>query len=73
MINIEENIPIPSQEYLGRGEIYPWSRMKIGDSFLVPVKKEHLVRCAAYNICKRTGKKFTIRKTIDGVRVWRIA
>lgn len=66
MINIEKNIPITADG----NSLYPFQCMDVGDSFFVV--REGRVRQAAHNYGARTGKKFTVRKQENGVRVWRI-
>ena len=67
---IETGIPIPPPQ-TGGGR-YPWRKMKVGDSFLVPGKTQKTWNgvSAAH---KMTGFKFTVRTVEGGVRVWRIA
>jgi hypothetical protein len=66
--------PIPANIGAGRPPKYPWATMKIGDSFLFP---DHLKSQSCYNIAKygglRNGVKFSVRKTDEGYRCWRIA
>ncbi len=57
---------------------YPFNKMEIGDSVLVPGSMDtKKVYSAARNIGQRTGKKFCSRIEIDseglkGLRVWRV-
>jgi hypothetical protein len=78
---IEKNVPIPAST-AGRGPIYPFAAMGVGDSFLVPVAVEAaakrasgLSRAASAHAKKTEGRKYTVRKVKDegGVRVWRTA
>jgi hypothetical protein len=58
---------------------YPWDRMEIGESFLVPCKVADMDRLSSAlgsNMHQRTqryGQKFTKRRVRGGIRVWRIA
>jgi hypothetical protein len=54
---------------------YPWRAMKVNDSFLVrdPSIKSTYISTLAANAGKRLGWKFSVRTTLDGIRVWRIA
>lgn len=53
---------------------YPFAQMEPGDSFLVPQGvSQNRASAAAVNYGKRTGKVFRTKKTVEGVRVWRIA
>lgn len=64
-MKIESNVPLPNK--------FPFSQMKVGDSFLLP---DHIKRTAASVSARRFGDKnqmkFTIRKTEEGFRCWRI-
>jgi len=70
---IEKNIPIP----LHRGK-YPFSKMVVGDSFVLDVGIVLTVRNASYSWVSRfgRGKKFLVKKVIEkGEKVgrcWRI-
>ena len=70
MFDIEKEVPIPA----GSGGLgkYPWRKMEVGDSFLVP--RSQMSR-EGYRPVPPTslGIKVSIRKEGDGVRVWRIA
>ncbi len=71
MFKAEAGIPIP-REYPQTK--YPFRTMNVGESFLVPKEKQNSASIAASLESKRSpGKKFTRRKTDDGVRFWRIA
>lgn len=63
-IKIESGIPIP-------GLLLPKvKQMKIGDSFVLPIKRRTYPGCLAV----RLGIKFTTRKiSKTEIRVWRIA
>jgi hypothetical protein len=64
-IEIESDIPLP--------ELYPFAKMKVGDSFLIPPEKSKgSATVSAYRYGASSGKKFTIRKTDKGYRCWRI-
>ncbi len=66
---IEGNIPCPTQQ-----SKYPFKEMKVGDSFLVPKHFEMRVRTASQYFSKRNAPyKFSVAKTVDGARIWRIA
>lgn len=80
MLKIDKNIAVPSS--LARTSVYPFGSMNIGDSFLLqedvpgrsglPVNEAKL-RGASWRYGDKHGKKFTVRKTPDGIRCWRIA
>lgn len=67
---IEKSVPM-TQQKRPAATIYPWHDMKVDDSFLVPLAKRNAVYVAANDFGKRHGKKFTVRTTDEGVRVWR--
>jgi hypothetical protein len=66
MIKIEKNIPIPDKL------AYPFDALEIGDSFEVQGKTTKQFAGKVYISGKKLGKKFTMRATTAGVRVWRI-
>lgn len=79
---VESGIPIPEASP-GRKSMYPWHKMKVGDSFLVTLgPDQHLkvrtgsLRSAAASAAKKYGHKYTAR-VINGetpsIRVWRVA
>lgn len=71
---IEKNIPLPSRD-TGIGERrrkYPFNEMVSGDSFLVNGARVESIRSAMYAYGKKHGKKFSMRKTDDGYRIWRM-
>jgi len=62
---IEKKIPLPRK--------YPFDEMEVGDSFELPTNwKRTTVAVAALRYGKVTGTKFSIRKTPEGFRCWRI-
>lgn len=64
-IKIEPGIPMPAK--------FPFAEMKVGDSFLVPAKaSKNTVAVYATRHARKTGTKFTVRKTPEGYRCWRI-
>lgn len=86
MFEIEKDVPIPETRQ-GRGSKYPFAEMEVGDSFLVePEEDPNLgvvdeeeyakvrgrVSNVAYKYGKDHDKKFTVRQTDEGVRVWRV-
>jgi len=72
---IESDIPIPPARWGGgrpKTPVYPFSRMEVGDSFLVPVEKTLLVMHAARGRRKRTHEEYATRQVDGGLRIWRI-
>ena len=76
---IEKNVPLPSN--VGRHATYPYADMEVGDSFFVEALENvrsvgGSLRGSAYAYAKRqkeTGKRFSVRQSGDGFRVWRTA
>lgn len=52
--------------------VYPWTEMKVGDSFDVPLQKAESVRSAASARGRDYGEKYITRTVDDIVRVWRV-
>lgn len=81
---IEKNIPIPplivKRPKNGKLGIYPFKKLKSGDSFFVPTRicEQNTFRQTAYqytvryNIRYAANIKFTVRKVDGGCRIWRI-
>ncbi len=73
MYLIEKNIPLKPKAATGRPRIYPFTKMRKGDSFYVNGgKTSSVVSAAACGYAKSQGGKFTVRAEGDGVRCWRI-
>ncbi len=75
MFNIETDVqptlPTPNS-YLGCYASYPFRKLNIGDSFIVPKELAPRVRRAAHCAGKRQNKKFRVQTQPDGcVRCWR--
>lgn len=76
-IRIDKNIPLPPPDHA-----IPWVSLEIGDSFIAPAKSgetpaktRRRVASAASTASRRNrqGRKYAVRMTAEGVRVWRIA
>lgn len=67
-MKIDRGIPIPP----ARRCLYPWREMEVGDSFLMPGAPRQVA-----NQISKAGRyyqrKFSYRKTAEGIRVWRVA
>lgn len=73
MYNIEKNIPFPSNIVIKRREKYPFSQLKLGDSFLVPDGKMSTISVSVAKYNKNMQKRrFRARTVKEGVRVWRV-
>lgn len=70
-INIERGAPLPKPARVGC-EKYPWTRMKVGDSFFTTTRRGSMSG-AIYLAQLKTGFKFSGRSEPGGTRVWRIA
>lgn len=67
-IKIDKDIPLPP-----RGRRLPLDQLDIGDSFLIPAGMSHAyVRQLIQNAQKRLSRNFSLRRTKDGYRCWRI-
>jgi hypothetical protein len=77
---VEHGIPLAKENNRGKPEKYPWSKMKVGDSFFVPAS-DLMDRKKAQNSVSSCGRKarclgrFVTRITESplGVRVWRMS
>lgn len=69
MLEIEKNIPMP--EIPVKRE-FPYQNLEVGDSFFVEGIKNQLMLNRNYLEGKRLGRKFTLRREGNGVRIWRI-
>jgi hypothetical protein len=75
MFALETGVPVPPRATFGqkRGSKYPFADMEVGNSFLVPEGiKSQTIRSAigAFNKTNK-DRKFAVRVTDAGTRVWR--
>jgi hypothetical protein len=68
---VDRNIPIPTEPY--HKNRFPFNNMSVGDSFVVAHQDRHSVSSAAWIYGNKTGRKFTTRKYLGGIRIWRTA
>jgi hypothetical protein len=71
---IEAGVPVPAP--MRHYTQYPFAEMKVGDSFMAPLRLLKSISSASVNWRKRTSckAKFTARKISDKqCRCWRIA
>lgn len=66
-MKLEKDIPFVSKQS------YPFASMEVGDSFLVVPDRLRSTRVLASLFGQGSGRKFTVRKTPEGHRCWRIA
>lgn len=73
-IKIERGVPVPDNagKRGGAGSKYPFSKMKAGDSFTVPVEDREPYKAAAYKYGTYHGQKFCCRTEGNVSRIWRI-
>lgn len=73
LITIDKGVPIPTDTCSVRKK-YPWKKMEVGDSFLLPTADKRSVHSlASQTSLRHSPRKFIARKTKDGYRIWRIA
>ena len=74
-LKIEKNIPIPAPHRgVNRPLKYPWDKLEIGDSVLIPAKNKsdkETIRTAATSYGRKRKMLFVSRTVEGGVRVWR--
>jgi hypothetical protein len=71
---IEKGIPVPRPSGR-RAKAYPFEKMEIGDSFLVPLERDKSpssIHSAISQAKKRLNINLTSARVEGGVRVWRI-
>jgi hypothetical protein len=70
-IKVERNVPMPIKRGYGK---WPFATMKVGDSFAFAGDKLNQVHQAASQYRRRANPswRFTVRKQVDGYRIWRI-
>ena len=69
---IRKGVPIPSSK-TGRNAKYPWHQMEVGDSFVFNGEARERAQTAASQAGRRYNKKFSVRKTEEGIVCWRTA
>lgn len=67
---IDRGIPLPTG-YFGRK--YPYADLAVGESFLDPHGNNQSISSGSSYAGKKLGRKFSVRKTSEGIRCWRIA
>ena len=74
MYKIEKGIritSIPKKEH----SKYPFKDMEVNDSFFIPEKdltRSKIQSAVTYYSLKHPERRFTVRRTEDGCRIWRI-
>ena len=70
MFKVEKGVQMPPAK---TRNVYPFSRMAVGDSFVVPPEIRYKVDAAARSFGIKHGCRFSTRKDGDQVRIWRSA
>ena len=70
---IKKNVPIPAASTGGRPSKYPFGKLEVGDSFVVPYvdASAKQIRQAAAAFGRRNQMKFVVREIAEGTAVWR--
>lgn len=69
MFTIEKGVRVPPK-CAGRPCIYPWEKMKVGDSFFIKMEQKS-ISGAATGYGSRHHMRFVTRKEKSGTRIWR--
>lgn len=74
MIDLESGLPVPPPSNGGRPERYPFTKMKVGESFFIPTDEKERTRSAVLGAARlRLGAGRVATRSVDGgLRVWRI-
>lgn len=66
VVTIDTGVPVPARAH------YPLEDLKVGESFLFPLKKRSSVQSLASRLKADEGREFTVKKMdADNCRVWR--
>lgn len=75
-IKVQKGVPIPIVKPRGRqgrsDPKYPWAKMDVGDSFLLPTGISPSSFWLLARNASKDGRLFKVYKTADGYRCWRI-
>ena len=66
---VEDGVPVPPKRYTRKSK-YPFVNMKAGQSVMIPGKTYAAVM-GLLRKHKNDGKKFVVRKSDGGMRIWR--
>lgn len=71
IVRIDKDIPLPPRS-VGRptAKKYPWDTMEIGDSFLH--QASYITATTSAQRKALNGRKFSVRRMPDGIRIWRV-
>lgn len=70
MIKVDEAVPMPTGIFTRK---YPYADLEVGQSFLAPEANHNSIRAGASQYGKKLSRRFSVRKTQEGIRVWRVA
>ena len=76
MYEIEKGVPLPELNGANQPIKYPWEKLAVGDSFLVPagtVQRSSVHAATARANRAHPDRRFITRAVDGGTRVWRIA
>lgn len=66
---IEKNVPLPNCKTIK----YPFDKMEINDSFIVPIEEKSTLHSAIVT-ARKTGRTFTVKKVDSNtLRCWRLS
>lgn len=71
-VKIEKDVAMPGGLRFG-ARTYPFDQMEVGDSFLCNGFERHKLTSAAHSWGRVHQQKFSVRKTAEGYRCWRVA
>lgn len=76
VIVLQSGIPVPSKKAgMFKPSKYPFPKMKPGQSFVFPLEVKPAYAHTIVYACTKAAKParvFTVRKTFEGMRVWRV-
>ena len=78
-ITIDKDIPVPEGTSARFRTQYPYRTMEVGDSFLIPfvegeskvIAMRRMYQSASWATKRFAPQRFIVRRTEEGVRVWR--
>jgi hypothetical protein len=73
-IRVDKGMLPPPMHHAPPGKSqYAFAQLEVGDSFLAPSGKSmSAIRTAASLTSRKLGRKFIVRKTPEGICVWRV-
>jgi hypothetical protein len=71
-LRIDKGVPLPSRHNKAVAWAQILDKLELGDSFLLPNEGRYSINKFATAWSRANGRALAIRKTDDGVRVWRV-